>query len=152
MELTPKNHKLIKTRHYIKTNNLIFIYNGVNQNYLNWVISEQKMKTLNINYFKVSNKITIKIFKKSLHYGIVSSINAIICLIKLNLSQKNLPKNSELAQLNPSLFILIMLKINNKIYSIKQFHNLKIEDYKNNRLLFFQFRLATLKWVLNRIK
>ena len=57
MEFTPKKHKLTKTKKFIKTNNLIFIFNGINQNYQNWVISEQKMKALNINYYKVFNKI-----------------------------------------------------------------------------------------------
>ena len=148
MEFTPKKHKLTKTKKFIKTNNLIFIFNGINQNYQNWVISEQKMKALNINYYKVFNKITRKILKESLYRNIVPSINGITFFIKPNLSQKNLPKSSELSQLDSLLFVLVALKLNNKIYSAKQLNELSTTEYRGNSLLFYQFRSANLKLFL----
>lgn len=149
MDFTPKKHKLTKIKEFIKTNNLIFIYNGINQNYRNWVISEQKMKTLNINYYKIFNKITLKILNESVYCNIATSIDGITFFIKPNLSNKNIPKDSELAQLNLLLFVLVAWKLNNKIYSVKQLNNLNVTDCKVNSLLFFQFRSANLKFFLN---
>lgn len=149
MDFTPKKHKLTKTKEFIKTNNLIFIYNGINQNYQNWVISEQKMKTLNINYYKIFNRITLKILNESVYCSIAPSINGITFFIKTNSSNKNIPKSSELAQFNLLLFVLVAWKLNNKIYSVKQLNDLNVTDCKINNLLFLQFRSANLKFFLN---
>lgn len=145
MEITTKNHKLLKTKNAIKTNNLILIFNGINQNYDNWVISEQKLKSLNFKYYKVFNKITRKIIKESVYYNTLPAINGVTILITQNSKKKKLIKISDLNQFNLLLFVLIALKLNNNIYSANQLKTLNSTQLKKNNLIFYQYSITNLK-------
>jgi hypothetical protein len=140
-----KTYKLNKTKNYIKDNNLIFFFNGINKNSNNWLLTEQKLKTLKLNYYKIFNKTTIKSLKKSIYFSTVPMVYGIIFFIKPHsetqaLSVKNVSNNLE------SLFFTVLaLKLNNKVYSAKQIEKNNSFNYKENKLLMSQFCITNLK-------
>jgi hypothetical protein len=140
-----KTYKLNKTKNYIKDNNLVFFFNGINKNSNNGLLTEQKLKTLKLNYYKIFNKTTIKSLKKSIYYSTIPMVYGIIFFIKPHsetqaLSVKNISNNLE-----PLFLTVLALKLNNKIYSAKQIKNNNSFNYKENKLLMSQFLITNLK-------
>jgi hypothetical protein len=122
--------------------------NGVNKQSNNWIKTEQQLHLLKFNYYKIFNNFINKILVNSVFINTKTIINGPIfffkpaCLIKTKVSNKKiLIKNFELL-----LFNVLIVKLNNKIYSKKIFENIKTLFYKNNLLVFYQFNITKLKY------
>ena len=128
MDFNNKNSETLKTKKCFKQpvtvmGNLSKIKSS------DWVFLEQNLKKLKLNSNKILNVSSSKLFKKSTFTLFNPIINSMTVLLtpkyKTSIINLNLIKN----QLEP-LFLLLAVKINNKIYSIKQIETLKAFNYK----------------------
>ena len=151
MKFTSKDYKTIKTKNYLKTNNLFFFFSGINQNSSNWIKTEQGLKTTNFNYYKVFNKTSTKTFKNSIYKNIEPAINSITFFIKPTLNSVLLSKKM---LVNLETFVFLAVKINNKIYSLEQVKYANSLDYYDNKQIviskFFQIEQTIIVCPENR--
>ena len=82
MKLSFKKYKILKIKNYIKTNNLFIFFNGIHQNSTNWIKTEQGLKSRHLSYYKIFNKTSKIIFKKSIYKNTKSLINGLTFFIK----------------------------------------------------------------------
>jgi hypothetical protein len=145
VKFNTKNYKKTKTSCYIKTNKLIFLFNGVNKNSIDWIYTEQSLKKMNFKYYKILNKTVVNTLKESIYRKVAASINGLTFFIKpgdnLQPLSTTLPKDFDLL-----LFLLLALKLNKKMYSASQIEKSSSLNYKNNKLLVYQFGLTHLKF------
>jgi hypothetical protein len=142
MEIRIKTHQKNSTQRFIKTNNLFFIYNGVNCKSSEWLVTEQSFKKINFNCRKITNKPAKIAIKKSIYSNIKFVLTGIVFFIVSNDSSKILSKKVLFNKLESLLFVLSAAKLNNKIYSVQVIKNLSFLNYLNNNLLCFQFLTA----------
>ena len=91
MELTLKNYKILKTKNYIKTSDLFFFFNSINQNSTDGTKTEQELKKLNLSYSKIFNKTSKNLLKNSVYRNIEPLVNGLTVFIKFdNKNNKNL--------------------------------------------------------------
>jgi hypothetical protein len=140
-----KTYKLNRTKNYIKENNLVFFFNGINKNSNHWLLTEQKLKTLKLNYYKIFNKTTIKSLKKSIYFSTTPMIYGIIFFIRPHSETQALSVKNVLNNLESLSLTVLALKLNNKVYSAKQIKNNNSLNYKENKLLMSQFCITGLK-------
>lgn len=145
MKLNSKIYKINKTKNLTKTNSLFFIYNGINQKATDWINTEQKLMNINFKYYKIFNKIALKTFDNSILKNSKFTINSITFFIKPSLKDIILKKHILINNFESLLFKLLAIKLNNKIYSIKQLNKTYSMIYKNNKILLYQFMITNLK-------
>ena len=68
MELSNQIFKIHKTKNYIKNNNLFFFCYGISQNKNDQIISEQGLRKLKFNYYKISNIAGKQVLENSIFY------------------------------------------------------------------------------------
>lgn len=144
MKLSVKDYKIIKIKEYFKSNHLFFVVNGINQNSLDWLLTEQGLKTVGFNYYKILNRTTIKTLNTSIYINIKSVVNGSTFFIKPE-SNKYFIKQTILNTFNPLFFELLIIKLNNKVYTINSLKNTYSLEYKETKLLFCQFGFTHLK-------
>lgn len=144
MKLNLKNYQILKTKQYLKENNLIFFSIGANQSAQNWIATEQGLHKLKLNYHKIYNNIAIKVTKKSIYKNSLSMINSTFFFIKPSGNQL-LNKRILFNGLNSVLFNLLAVKLNKKVYSISQIKNMSSFNYKTNMSVMYQFLVTNLK-------
>ena len=145
MKLNTKKYKITKSKNYFKTNNLFFIASGINKNSSEWLTTEQGLKKINFNSYKLFNKTTLKILKSSTYDNIKPTINGPSFLLKPTTLTKSLSKQLVIINLDSLFFTLLIIKLNNKIYSTSLLKNTYSLTYKKNKLVFYQFNLVHLK-------
>jgi hypothetical protein len=145
MKFTARDYATSKTKQYIKINSLFFFFHGVNQNYKNWLITEQNLKTINFSYYKVFNKKTTEALKNSIFKTIQSIVNSVTFLIKPIYKDKRVSKKTLLNNFEPLLFVMLIIKLNNKIYKINQLKTTNSFNYNKNKLILFQFNISNSK-------
>jgi hypothetical protein len=146
VKFNAKNYRINKTKNYIKTNNLLFLTNGVNKNSNDLTHTEQTFKKISLKYYKVFNKTTKTALNDSIYNKANNSINGITFLIKQRTNEKrNLLKSTVVKDLKFLLFILLAIKLNNKLYSANQLNESHSLNYMDNKLLMYQLGVAHLK-------
>lgn len=153
MKISPKIYKFKKNKNYIKTNTLFFIFNGININSNKWILTEQKLKTYNFNYYKIFNKTTYVTLKQSIYCKLSSSlISSLVLFIKPETQNKSLNKKIILNKLDILNFILISINLNNKIYSAILLKKVNSLNYFSNKLLLYNFLVTSLKINTKKLK
>lgn len=152
MELTLKDYKILKTKKYIRNNDLFFFFNGINQNSIDGTKTEQELKKLNLSYFKIFNKTSKNLFKNSVYQNIEPLINGLTILIKSNSeNSKNLTITKK-KLLNLESFAFLAIKMNKNIYSLNQVKYANSLKYQESKLLLYQFKLTNIKChILNNL-
>lgn len=143
MEITSKNYKIMKTKNYIKKNNLFFFFSGIHRNSNDWILVEQNLKNINFNYYKIFNRTAKKLLNNSIYKTIKPAINSITFVIKPKIKQVS--KQILTASFEPLLFNMLAIKLNNKIYQTTQLKSTYSLNYKDNKILVFKFVIANLK-------
>ena len=143
MEITSKNYKIIKTKNYIKKNNLFLFFSGIHRNSNDWILVEQSLKNINFNYYKIFNRTAKKLLNNSIYKTIKPAINSITFVIKPK--TKQVSKQILTASFEPLLFNMLAIKLNNKIYQTTQLKNTYSLNYKDNKILVFKFAITNLK-------
>ena len=142
MKFSSKEINHIKIKNYIKTNNFFFCCCGLQQNSITQLETQQQLKIINFKSYRIYNKISTKIFKKSIYKNSTASINSITFFIKPE-SNKTLITKKIL--FNIKFFVFLVIKLNNNIYSFTQLKQIKSFNYYTNKLLLYQFLLVNLK-------
>jgi len=146
VKFSAKNFEINKTKNYIKTNNILFLTDGVNKNSNDWIYTEQTLKKINLKYRKVFNKTTRKALNGSVFQRTHNNVNGITFFIKPGVNEKkSLLKNNIVKDLKLLLFILLAIKLNNKAYSTNQLNKSNSLNYINNKSLIYQFSVVYLK-------
>lgn len=147
-----KNYQFLKIKNYLKSNSILLLSSGINQKANNWVKIEQGLKTIDLNYYKPYNNIAKKFLKTSIYSNFVNLINGPFFLLKPNtktiLTKKVLKKET----LEFLKFRLLALKLNKKIYSVKQIKKINSFVYKEAISVFYQFLVINLKFTQTLIK
>ena len=144
MKLNVKDYKIKKTKKYFKNNNLFFIVSGTNRNAINWLLVKQKLKTIEFNSYQPLNNITIK----ALNASILTTVSLVVkgSTFFIQPQQAKLFFRQKILNTFTLLFFeLLIIKLNNKIYSLNSLKNIYSFNYKETRLVLHQFILANLK-------
>lgn len=143
-----KNYQFLKVKYLLKNKSILLISNGTNQKNINWIKFEQFININKFNYLKLSNKIIKKIFKKSLFSNFKNLIYGPLFFLipnnKIILSNKFFKKEV----LEFVKFKFLALKLNKKIYSIKQIEKINSYIYIYSIIVFYQFLIIHLKFLL----
>lgn len=145
MDLTQKKYNIIKIKHYLIKNDLFFFYHGINRKSNEWINVEQDLNKMSFSYYKILNKIFKNTINKSIYTNISPLANSVTFLIKPKNNIKNINKNILINNFEYLVFMLLAIKLNNKIYSKNQLNNNFSFVYKESKLLFFQFNVTNTK-------
>jgi hypothetical protein len=106
-----KNYKKIQIKNYLKNHSWLFITNSINQNSQNQILVKQKLTKLKINFYKTYNRLTKKLFQKSLYKNCIELIyNLLYFLIP---KQKNF-NFSLIKSIEKLKFLIVGIKFNKK--------------------------------------
>lgn len=144
MKLSVKDYQIVKTKDYFKASNLFFFVSGISRTSLDWLLIEQKLKTTGLSYYKLLNKTTLKTLDNSIFNNTTPVISSSTFLIKPSLN-KYILKQKIFNTFNPLFFELLIVKLNNRSYSVTSLQNTYVLKYKTTKLLFYQFNLTHLK-------
>jgi hypothetical protein len=138
-----KIYQFLKIKSFLKTNNIIFLFSGINLNQNSLIQLEQNFIKLNFVYYKVYNELTIKLFKNSTFYNFNKLISGPFFFFRTK--KKIMIDILDFENSKFLFFLLLALKFNNRIYSILQIKNLYSINYKNNLVVLYQFLITSIK-------
>lgn len=113
MKFTVKTYKYLTLKIYFKKFRFFFLYNTIVQKTNLKIL--QELKNLELKHYKIYNTLIIIIMRNSIYQNYTSLINGLMMLV----SSKTTMHLNTLAQFN-DIITPVGVKINNKIYSIKQ--------------------------------
>ena len=129
MDFNHKAYQIIKLKKYFKNNDFFLLFHSAKLNLMKWVITEQNLKKLKLDYHKPLNKTTVKTLENSIYKNFNANIAGFIMFINTTYKTTELNLPSIIKNLKPS-FILVSIKLNNKIYSTTQLNGLNDLSYK----------------------
>jgi hypothetical protein len=138
MEFNLIDYKIFKIKYMLKFTQLFFFFNGTRLRSRNWVLVEQALKLIKLNYYKVYNISTNKIIDLStFKNGNKLIINGTTLFVALNSRKANesFPIVTKLISTHP-LLTFLSTKINNKIYSSLQIRKINFASYNKNLSIF----------------
>lgn len=150
MQFSSKDYKILKTKNYLKENYLFFFFNSIHRNSNDGIIIEQNLKKFNLNYYKIFNKTSKTTINNSIYKNSNELINSMTIFIKPISHSLELKKSNLLSCFEPLMFNMLAVKLNNKIYSTSQLKEINTLNYKDTKLLLFQFSLTNLKLILKK--
>jgi len=130
MDFNLKTYKCFRIKHYLKTVNFFFFFQGTSVNNESWIKIEQGFVNHELKYYRILNKLMINTLKNSVFKNVIVLIHGPIILLNNDHNGTKLTFK-ELENINP-LINLLGLRLNNKIYSKKQIKNLKRISYVEN--------------------
>ena len=145
MQFNLKNYQNDKTKNILKKNNFLFFTIGANQNSQNWIALEQSLYKLTLLYNKTYNKITIKILKNSIFKNFKTIVKSTFFFLQPVQNRKTIIKTDIINALNLIQLTTLVVVLNKKSYSVKQFSNINSFHYKKNISIMYQFLITTLK-------
>ena len=145
MKLDTKTSQQLFLKKYLKQKTLIFFFNGIHLNSTCWKKTEQILSSLSLVLHKNRNNVTTTNLQTSVLRHFKEIANSIFFVMSvrndLTLTKKHLFSNFFL-----SLFTLLIIKINNKVYPLTYFKKIQTSFYyKKTILLFYHYRIANLK-------
>jgi hypothetical protein len=111
------------------------LFHSAKLNLTKWTNTEQNLKKLKLNYYKPLNGTTFKTFKTSIYQNFSSVVGGFIIFINTNYKTTELDLSSVIKSMKP-FFVLISVKLNNKIYSPAQLKGMKNLSYNKNMFNF----------------
>ena len=135
MDFNLKDYQIFKLKKYFKNNDFFFLFHSAKLSLNQWIIIEQNLKKLKLNYYKTLNGTTLKTLKNSIYKNVSPIISSFVVFINPKFKTTEFDLDSLLKNLKPS-FSLISLKLNNKIYSPTQLKGVKSLSYKKNMFNF----------------
>jgi len=131
MDFNSKDYQNIKLKNFFKTNGFFLWFHSAKLDSNKWIQMEQNLKKSKLNYSKVLNGVTLKLFKNSIFTNISPIICSFVLFVGSNFKTTALQFSSVEKHLNPS-FKLISAKLNNRIYSTSQLKGLPEFSYRKN--------------------
>ena len=144
MKFNLKEYQKQKIKQYFKNNCFSILSINANQKAYNWMDMEQELQKLQFTYYKVCNKTTKKLMKKSVHLNFANLINSTFFFLKPTHHKMKI-NNKTFQQLGSILFSILAIKLNKKIYSLSQSKNITSMNYKKNISILYQFLITNTK-------
>ena len=137
MDFNHKTYQIIKLKKYFKNTDFFLLFHSAKLDLSKWIVTKQNLKKLKLDYRKPLNKTTVKTLENSVYTNFSANIAGFIMFINpiYKTTELNLP--SILKNLKQS-FVLVSLKLNNKIYSTSQLKGLDDLSYKKAVFNFHQ--------------
>ena len=135
MKFNLKEYRVFKVKKHFKSSNFFFIYNSAKIKLNNWILTEQNIRKLKLEYHQIFNKTSLKTINSSIYKNTNNIFSDIVIIIKPKYKSTEINKKILNQNLNP-LFVLLTIKLNNKIYTPTQIKNLESFSYKNSVLSF----------------
>ncbi len=129
-----KNYKTVKLSHFTKLEDLFFVAQSLNKNSKNSLHINQKLYKIKIKYFKTANKSAFLTFNTSVLKNYLLIYKNLIIFLKPK-SIKLQKKNFLIQNFIRLKFNLLLVKINNRIYSSSTNKTVYFLVYKNNFIL-----------------
>jgi hypothetical protein len=136
MDFNLKKYRVLKIKKDFKKSELIFFFNSAKIKSNKWIKTEKQLKKLKLEYYQIFNNTTLKTIKNSIYANINQLVSGVILLIKPIYKTTQL----ELKAINKfldSLFLLLVVKLNNKIYTTTQLKNFNLLSYKKTVFNFY---------------
>ena len=131
MDFNSKSYQIFKLKKYIKKNEIFFLFHCAKLDSVKWTKTEQSLKKLNLEYYKPLNKVASKTLKTSIFNNLDSSMGGFLLFVNPIDKKSVIDLSTITKSLKPS-FVLIGVKLNNKIYSKAQLKNLNLFSYNKN--------------------
>ena len=147
MKFNFKNYQESKTKIYLKKSNFLMLTTGANKNSLNWRVFEQHLKKLKLKYYKTYNKIIKKALSNSIYKNFKNSVSSTFFLLHLKKLKSTASfKSSILNTLTYGLLLnVLLIKLNEKIYTVKQIKQMSSFCYEKNIAIIQQFLITITK-------
>ena len=129
MDHNLKKYRVLKVKNNFKNSDLLFFYHSSKIKSNKWMLTEQHLKKIKLEYNQIYNGTAIKTINKSIYLNIKQIISGVIIFAKPIFKLTTLKLKTVKNDLSPS-FILLFLKLNNKIYILPQFNNINTFNYK----------------------
>ena len=144
MKLNFRTYQKNQTKSILKKNKFLLFTVGANQNSTNWIALEQNLHKLDLNYTKIYNNVTTKIFEDSIAKKLKNTINSTFFFLTHKNTTKVI-KSSIINEISTSKFDVVALKLNKKFYAVPQIKKLNTFHYKKNVAILYQFLSTSLK-------
>ena len=131
MDFNLKNYRVLKIKNTFKKSELILFFNSAKIKSNKWVKIEKQLKKLKLKHYQIFNNTTVKTIENSIYTNMNQIISGVILLIKPTYKHTPIELKSIKKYLN-SLFVLLIVKLNNKIYTTPQLKNLNSLSYYKN--------------------
>lgn len=131
MKYNQKQYQIRKTQKYLKNSDFFFIYHSIKLNSKESVKIEQTLKKLKLKQYKILNGIASKTFTTSVFKNYSKLVCGLIIFIKPEYFESQLLLNDLKKELK-NLFLMLSIKLNNKIYFVCQISKIKTLSFKQN--------------------
>jgi hypothetical protein len=136
MDFNLKKYRVLKVKKKLKKSELIFFFNSAKIKSNKWIKIEKQLKKLKLKYYQIFNNTTFKTIKNSIYTNINQIVSGVMLLIKP--IHKSTPIELKvLKKFLDSLFVLLAIKLNNKVYVTTQLKNLNTLSYKKTIFNFY---------------
>ena len=129
-----KKKQFLKVSNNFTNKNLIIFSNGSRQRFKKWLKYEQFLHDLGLMHKKLYNKFALNLIKNSIYYKIKTLINGMVYILKHMIKNNILSKNLE----TQPYFYSLIIKLNNKIYTLIQIKKLNIFNFYTKILLLYK--------------
>lgn len=144
MQFNSKIFQISKTKQYLRKNYFFLFSVSANQDAQNWVITEQNLHKLKLSYYKINNNTTVKALQNSMYINSISIINSTFFFLKPEQNNKLLTRYNLINILKSVFFIILAIKLNEKVYAIVQLKSIRSFNCKKNISILYQFLLVNL--------
>ena len=131
MDFKFKTYQKVKVKEYFLNNKFFLLFHSAKLNSTKWMVVEQNLKKLKLNYYKPLNKTTTNTLKSSVYRNFSSNIAGFILFVNSRYRSTELNLSFIIKNLKPS-FTLASIKLNNRIYSTAQLKGLNHLSYKKS--------------------
>ena len=135
MDHNLKKYRVLNVKNSFKNSDLLFFYHSSKVKSDKWMLIEQHLKKIKLKYNQIYNGTTIKTINNSIFLSMNPIISGVIIFVSPTFKSTSLQFKTLKNNLKPS-FILLFLKLNNKIYIMQQFKNINLFNYKTTILNF----------------
>lgn len=154
MDLNSKIYKVSKAKSYFKNSSLSFFFHVAKLSATESSVTEKNLKKLKLEHYKIFNTSGSFLLENSIFRNYRKTICSTVLFVKPQYKLTVLNSEVLKKQLEPS-FILLFVKLNNRIYSLKQTQKVETFSYKESVSRCYNLLNSKLKltYVLtNRIK
>ena len=131
MYINRKNSTTLKTRSRLRSRNFLIFFYAFNPDQIKLISVERNLKELNVDHYKSQTKVVSNILKNSIFRIFSSVVESPVLLVDpikkyLEFDIESLEKSFS------GHSLLVLLKLNNKLYSTAQLKNLRNFSYRKN--------------------
>ena len=135
MDFKLKKYRVLKIKNQLKNSGLLLFFNSAKIKSNKWILIEKQLKKIKLQYNQIFNKTTSNTLNNSIYKNINQIVCSVIILVKPNYKSTEIDIKTLKKDLEP-LFVLLFLKLNNKIYTYSQFQTFNTLSHRKTVLNF----------------